>query len=91
MNATSIALYVGGHYVKHPGLVSEATRTFEDTQELLYMWKVFVTVKDFGILASLMFFFLALIFFLFFVVSCINQFGAISAWKKRWRNMVSFF
>lgn len=58
MNAASIALYVGVHYVKHPGLVSEATRTFEDTQELfLYVENICDSKKKYlGILALLVLF-----------------------------------
>lgn len=33
MNAVSIAVYVGVPDVKYLGLISEATRTFEDTEK----------------------------------------------------------
>lgn len=86
MNAASIAPYVGGHYVKHPGLVSEATRTFEDTQELLlYVENICDGKKIIIILESWppSCLFLALIFrVLLFIIFCTNPFCSISTEEK---------
>lgn len=75
MNAASIALYVGVHYVKHPGLVSEATRTFEDTQELfLYVENICDSKKNILESWPCLCFFLALIFLVLLVtIFCTNH------------------
>lgn len=88
MNAASVALDVGVYCVKHPDWVSEATRTFEDTQELHYMWEMFGTQNSFGILAFLALFPCIIFFFhSFFAIYLQTNFADFQLGKnKKGRN-----